>query len=1616
MINLIAIPLISAAKWDNHKSGLIIDETTSKYGKIEIRNSVFGIPWFKLDKVAELELKKNTDTCGISCSMETEIIMLDAGELIDDIKFLTLQEDDSWKQQGIRSYQFYIKTDGGRIKVTDYETICDVTGKKKIKTKNNITGKVDETFEDELYCYEKETGSHWEDIPNWIPYEMGERVSAGTYTVKLEGKKKPSRTVDWQITSQGKLINEWAVWGAFQFQPMDYFNFNENTGINAQDTGVPSDDNNLTLDTTTTWNSNGKNGATFMGDVDNGLATTINLGTDHGDNEAISLTAWMKVQDEVAVMGGDGIFTGNADSNNGRFIFTTSTDILVLSTRDDTAGHLQKVTPPVDDWFMITLVINSSTSNIYINNTLVNSTALSNYAFDSEVIHFAEYFDGSDDLENMFVDEWAVFNVTLSQEDVTALYNNGDGVFNFNSSGSGIITLNSPVDNYISIINSVDFNATATILAGGATLTNMSLWHNGTGTWHRNHTILGGGGGGSSINYTGADDSEEQIQGTVWRAQTFSVGPAGGTVTGASIPCHKDGNPAGDFIIGLRAVDDGTGKPTGIDLANGSITAGDFSASPTESWEYVEFDTPYVLSPNTNYSIVARAPSGDGSNYLDCTVDNGGSSYAGGHRALSGDSGASWAIDTAVDLWFNVTIIGMGDTQVFTTTITDQTIWNVEACDSDGDCGFALNNRTVLVDTEAPSITITSPSALVDFASATSTLNLNWTVTDDNSDSCWYNYNFEGDGSTATGYTENDDASTQSNGATIAAQQFNISETKVIDKVGVKIYKTNNPDAVNISIYPYLADAVATEPLVFNDTLSIASISGSSPGAWINISFPPIVLLKNVNYMLLVEEESVPPGSVDWRRDQSSPTYANGMMITSTDNGATWNLYPARDHLFELYEYNGITNLNDTVTCHRGDIRYEDGTTKDNLWGVNWDAQTFTTTDAIDVSNIYIELKAEGSQPTGDLTLGIREVNATNHPKNIDLINTTISAPTLSTTTGTWVKFNMGDYSLDASTMYAWVLRCPSCGASPSYNIITASSIGTFAGGNHSYSTSSGSTWIISSKDANFRLDATGFGFSELYPLSGDQNLTFYAQDSVGNVNSSFVEWEYKIFENAETYNTTVYETGIETFSINVTANTSLTAASLIYKGTSYAASQSGTVWSRTLDIPEGVGSNSFNWSFTYAGDTIVSDTSTQTVSGTNFSLCGGDGGSVPFLNFTFKDESDLSVINNGTIPSSTWNYWLGTGTVNKTYTLINNTGNPSYAFCSTPPDRNLTIDYTLQYEDQEGDYIQRLLNPGVLSFSNDTTDTILYLLKSTDGIYVTFQVIDLTETGINDVVVVGTRVIDAVTTTVASGTTDAAGAVTFFLDSDFEHTFTFTATGYDVYTTSIFPTQSSYTIQLGGTTTPFVDYYNQVKRTINPSNNTLFNDTAYDFDLILDSDYWTVSEFGFVLTNSSGSSVASASTSSNGGTATVNYNIGNTTDYIGMNYYWVINGNYTNGSTSWYVLSSSGTDWSIRNFFTDFNNYTSDEGLFGMGNFGKTILVFLIIFMFVGIMSYKFGLVSPAGIAALIFGLVAFFDVGVNLIPDPIFTSGAFSAVSNFPTIIMGLILVGILAREVWR
>jgi len=190
-------------------------------------------------------------------------------------------------------------------------------------------------------------------------------------------------------------------------------------------------------------------------------------------------------------------------------------------------------------------------------------------------------------------------------------------------------TLNSPVDDSIAYVNSVTFNASASV-TGGATLTNMSLWTNESGSWEL-----------------------------------------------------KTKKITKEFYFPW--VSNST-------IINGLADVGSHS-------------TPNVFELNNNYYLVSGNSIGTFSGYI-----------------ISYNSFTNF-------------------TQTFDQTITDDIIWNVQACDSDGDCGFATTNYTVILDTTSPAITVQSPSGTLDYNAIGQEETLNVTFTDTNLDSCWYNYN-----------------------------------------------------------------------------------------------------------------------------------------------------------------------------------------------------------------------------------------------------------------------------------------------------------------------------------------------------------------------------------------------------------------------------------------------------------------------------------------------------------------------------------------------------------------------------------------------------------------------------------------------------------------------------------------------------------------------------------------------------------------------------------------------------------------------------------------------------------------------------------------------------------
>ena len=497
-----------------------------------------------------------------------------------------------------------------------------------------------------------------------------------------------------------------------------------------------------------------------------------------------------------------------------------------------------------------------------------------------------------------------------------------------------------------------------------------------------------------------------------------------------------------------------------------------------------------------------------------------------------------------------------------------------------------------------------------------------------------------------------------------------------------------------------------------------------------------------------------------------------------------------------------------------------------------------------------------------------------------------------------------------------------------------------------------------------------------------------------------------------ENFNSTSYETSLEDYIINLTSPYTFDSVSLIFNGTSYSTTKSGSLYSKTLGLSSSdVGNNSVYWNVTYSGKSYYTDNLNQSVHGISFGICNASLTN-DFLNISFKDEQSLAYIN-ASIPTSTFVYYLGDGTITKSYTYSTTNNNYNYSFCASPTDKTFYVDPYLQYK-QGIDYPQRIWDVGVQTYTSAVTNKLLYLLNTVDGIYVTFQVINLAQQGINGVTVIGNRTIEGTQTEVSQGTTDSAGAITFWLNPDFSHLFKFIKTGYTTYTTTLTPTQSSYTITLGGGTTTIEDTRRGVNYTIQPSSDYLFNDTTYNFNFSISSTYADLEEYGFSLYYGNDTLIGSDSdTTTTGGTIEVNTIDSSNQTQIYMNYYYIINSTQVDGSRTWQIQSTDGRGFSLWFFFQDFTTYI-DADLFGFDYFGKAILSFTILILVAGGLSYRYGLQSEGAIMGIIFGVVLFLDVGIGLIPNPTF--GGLEPKENFVTIITGLILLGTLIREELR
>lgn len=492
---------------------------------------------------------------------------------------------------------------------------------------------------------------------------------------------------------------------------------------------------------------------------------------------------------------------------------------------------------------------------------------------------------------------------------------------------------------------------------------------------------------------------------------------------------------------------------------------------------------------------------------------------------------------------------------------------------------------------------------------------------------------------------------------------------------------------------------------------------------------------------------------------------------------------------------------------------------------------------------------------------------------------------------------------------------------------------------------------------------------------------------------------------NSVSYHSTTYETSSETFSIDLTGS-SPTSVTLNYAGTNYSTTNNNGVYTTTLDIPtvNAQLNNTFYWQIVSSGSTLNTINYNQTVYPLIFTLCNATY-SNKFINFTFKDE-ETNVPMTDTLTSS-FVYYIGSGSISKSYSYQSVVENSSYTFCSNAP-TNLYVTPSLQYSNSTA--YNRIYNyPFPILLSSVTTNKTLYLLLTSHGIISSYQVVNVALQGINNVSISFATNGNIVTTKL----TDTSGVSSFFLNPNTVYNLTATLSGYNNYNVLVYPSQSQYTIMLTQTTGNITSYNQGVNYTLNPQTNYINSGNYYLFNVTMSSSYLNLQSWGFNLSN--GTNLISQNTSGSGGmgnlgTLTINQTIGNYTN-IGLTVFWNINGTIVSSTTYYTVENLAGNGFSIYNGIVDLKKYIG-TGIFGLTPFGLNIIIFALIFITTGIFTFKFGLYSPTAIAAIVFTLVFMSDIVFGLIYyDPtIFINKA----PHMATIFVGLIFVGLIIREV--
>jgi hypothetical protein len=494
--------------------------------------------------------------------------------------------------------------------------------------------------------------------------------------------------------------------------------------------------------------------------------------------------------------------------------------------------------------------------------------------------------------------------------------------------------------------------------------------------------------------------------------------------------------------------------------------------------------------------------------------------------------------------------------------------------------------------------------------------------------------------------------------------------------------------------------------------------------------------------------------------------------------------------------------------------------------------------------------------------------------------------------------------------------------------------------------------------------------------------IVLNATDIYGVTNSTSQEFDIIALERSNEYSTTAVVTTLEKFGINITTNgTAATNQKLFYNavksdadvmsigGNNYTISATKTVTSNGI----------FEWFMSFdVGDFNINSTArNQTVTDITLALCNATY-DVTYLNFSFADESDLSVLNASNDLTEV-TYWItGAGDDTRSLLTSNASENYYYAFCFEPSNEDITLNMEFKYS--KDTYPLRTFSFSEADFTNTSTEQTLYLLGTADGIYSSVQVTGQTGSAISGVSLTMERQINGVYVTVGQDTTGNDGVSTFWVNPNFAHRITASKSGYANVQYIFTPSQTIYTLTMSkDTNSSYTEHLAGILWRTFPSSGIIGTGVT-NFNTTVTADDENLVNCMFELINTSNpSQILNSTTGVTNSTycqLVLTYNVTEATNIFGrlsinttQSGGWVV----VDSDWKWITLDTTIKGWrKLTSIFEDL----ATIGEFGEGDraeFNRVMFFFIVMTILIGVFHYFTGIdvVNP-GISLLVIMVIA--------------------------------------------